>query len=85
MPLVNAPNSTVRPTWKDALRAPSASPMHRAPGHAAQDPSTRAAKGSDGLMPPITARWSRRAVKATLNPRTLLFAFSPFPSGAEGE
>jgi hypothetical protein len=41
MPLVNAPNSTVRPTWKDALRAPSASPMHRAPGHAAQDPSTR--------------------------------------------
>jgi hypothetical protein len=66
MPLVNAPNSTVRPTWKDALRALSASPMHRAPGHAAQDPSTRAAKESDGLMPPITARRSETGTQTVI-------------------
>ena len=66
MPLVNAPNSTVRPTWKDALRAPPASPMNRAPGHAAQDPSTRAAKESDRLMPPISTRKSETGTQTVI-------------------
>ena len=66
MPLVDAPNPTVRPTRKDAIRALSASPMHRAPGHADHDPSTRAAKESDRLMPPISTRKSETGTQTVI-------------------